>query len=170
MASMTRTTPTSLPRRLPRQAAALPLLLLLVVGLAVAAIALVAVPRPSPVPVAPAPAGSTAAAMIALHDDLHLQRLAAEQALRAGQTENYEIAVSGAEALHRRIGDLRARQPAMTDLDREIVDAYELLHAQRLAAEHARRAGQTENYEIAVSGAEAVQSRIVDLRARRPRD
>jgi hypothetical protein len=172
MASMTQTTPTDLRRRLPWQRVAL--LLLLLIGLAVAGIALVAAPRPSAVATVRVPAPVASAALtsrtIAAYDDLLLQWQAAEQALRAGDTEAYEIAVSGADALRSRIADLRAQQHAMTEVDRAIIDAYEQLHSQRLAAEQALRARNTEAYEIAVSGAEALQSRIVDLRAQSPPD
>lgn len=101
------------------------LFLLLALSLVTTTIAIVAVQRqlvvpvaPAPVPVVQAPAPSIpapvrgrTAAISDAYEQLQLQRLAAEQAMRAGNTEAYEIAVSGAEALQGRITSLQAERP-----------------------------------------------------------
>jgi hypothetical protein len=172
MASLSRTISPRFRHRISRHRA--PLLLLLLACLTIGGLAPVALQRQTIGAAAPttargAPAArATAPEIIAAYHDLQLRWLAAEQALRAGQTENYEIAVHGAEALQARIVALRERQPALTAKDRAIIDAYERVAVQRLAAVQALRARNTENYEIAVSGAEALLSDIVDLKAQRP--
>ena len=158
------------------------LLLLVTLSLVSTTIAIVAfqrpptvltVPAPAPAVSAPAPSVPVApgmdrqAALIDAYERLNVQLLAAAQAVRAGSIENYEIAVSGAEALRSRIADLQAQRQAALDLDRAIIETHEQMQLQRLAAEQALRAGNTENYEIAVSGAEALQSRIASLQAQR---
>jgi hypothetical protein len=181
MASLPQPTVASLPSASTRQR--LVLCLLLALSLVTTTIAIVAVQRPpvvpaaAPVSVAPAPAPGSAApvrdrtaATIDAYEQLQFQRLAAEQAVRAGDTDAYELAVSGVLALQRRVADLQARQQTAEHLDRAIIDAYGRLHLQRLAAEQALRAGNPDAYEVAVSGAEALQSRITRLRAGRAQD
>lgn len=172
MASMTQLTPTSPLHPIARQRVAF--LLLLIVSLAAASIAMVAVQRQSVVSTVPAPPqGATVTepernrVIVEAYENLQLQRLAAVQALRAGNTEAYEIAMSGAEALQSRIASLQARQSEVTDRDRAIIEMHDQLQLQRLAAAQALRAGNTEAYEIAMSGAEALQSRITSLQAQR---
>lgn len=165
----------------------LTMLLLVAISVASTTIALVALQRQPVAPVTSAPVQSAApsdpgrampdqlaapvrdqpAALFDAYEQLRFQRLAAEQAVRAGNTEGYEIAVSGAEALQRRIADLQAARQAAMERDRALILAYEELDLQRLAAEQALRARNTEAYEIAVSGAQALERRIADLRAQR---
>jgi hypothetical protein len=162
----------------------LTLLLLVAISLISTTIAVIALQRQPGVPLAsppvpgvqvpapslPAPVRERTATMIDAYEQLQVQRLAAEQAVRAGNTENYEIAVAGAQALQSRIASLQARQQTAEHLDRAIIDAHEQQQLQRLAAEQALRARNTEGYEIAVSGAAALQGRIARLQAERPRD
>ncbi len=148
----------------------LPLLLLLVISLVAATIATVALQRQATIPAAPARVVPTTGmdqqrAIVDAYEQLQFQWMAAEQARRAGSTEAYEIAVAGAEALQSRIAGLQAQPYPMTDQDRALIEAYEQFHVQRLAAEQALRARNTEAYEIATAGAEALQSRIATLRA-----
>ncbi len=142
MASMTQ--PTALrPRHLIARHR-LTLLLLLVISLA-AAIAIVAIQRQAAVPVAQAPA--PVAVSYADYDDYFFQ-VTSGQMLRQPET---------------------ARAVAVTQASR-IIEMYEQLGFQWLAAEQALRARNTEAYEIATAGAEALQSRIATLRAHRPQD
>jgi hypothetical protein len=173
--------PTAVSPQFPMTRQRLTLLLLIAISLISTTVAIVAyqrqplvavMPAPAPAvqapaPSLPAPSSNPQAAIIDTYEQLQFQRLAAEQAVRAGNTEGYEMAVSGAQALQSRIASLQARQQAGMDLDRAIVEAHEQMQLQRLAAEQALRAGNTENYEIAVSGAEALRSRITSLQAQR---
>jgi hypothetical protein len=172
MASMTQPTLTSPLPLFTRQRVAL--MFLFVAGLA-ASIALVAiqfqssvatVTTPSQVAVPVAPDGTTT--IVGAYEALQNQRQAAVQALQSGNTEAYEIAMSGAQALESRIASLQSRQPALTDRERTIAGLHEQLQSQHLAAAQALQSGNSEAYEIAVSGAQALQSRIASVQAGQP--
>jgi hypothetical protein len=148
---------------------------LVAISLVATTIAIVAVRRqptesvmPAPAPsVLVAPAMNRTSGVIEAYEQLQFQRLAAEQAVQAGNADAYEVAVSGAQALQSRIAGLQARQQAAESLDRALIEAHEQLQLQRLAAVQMLRARNTEGYETAVSGAEALQSRIATLQAQR---
>jgi hypothetical protein len=169
MASMPQSTPLIPVRSIARHRVAF---LLLIVGLVAASLALVALQRQSAtitvrtpgrevIPAAP----ERISAIVDAYEQLQFQRLAAAQALRAGKTEAYEIAMSGAEALESHLASLTVRQPTLTGRERAIIDLYDQLHLQRLAAVQALQAGNSEAYEIAMTGADALRSRIASLQA-----